>query len=158
MSGVSMRVTFDDAVLRQHLTALALARPEKMSALMRDIGEDILGDAQDNIHYQRLVDGSAMPQSEASKGRGTTTKSGRKRPGKTLLDKGNLRDSYTYQLGGGVLEVGSNLVYAAIHHFGGQAGRGKKTTILARPVLGVNAKREEAIATKLGRALLEMTR
>ena len=27
MSGVSMRVTFDDAVLRKHLAALALAKP-----------------------------------------------------------------------------------------------------------------------------------
>lgn len=147
MSGVSMRVTFDDAVLRKHLAALALAKPEKFTALLGDIGEDIVGDVQDNIRAQRLADGSAMLQSQAAKDR----------KGKTLQDRGHLRDSYVYQIGGGVLQVGSNMVYAAIHHFGGRTGRGGKTMIPARPVLGVNAKREEAIGNKLGRALLEMT-
>jgi phage virion morphogenesis protein len=31
--------------------------------------------------------------------------------------------------------VGTNVVYAAIHHFGGQAGRGRKVTIPARPFM-----------------------
>ena len=38
--------------------------------------------------------------------------------------------------------------YAAIHQFGGKAGRGRKVTIPARPYLGINAEdREEAIRT-----------
>ena len=147
MSGVSMRVTFDDAVLRKHLAALALAKPEKFTGLLGDIGDDIVGDVQDNIRSQRLVDGSAMWQSQAAIDR----------KDKTLLDRGHLRDSYVYQVGGGVLQVGSNMVYAAIHHFGGRTGRGKKTFIARRPVLGVNARREASIARKLGQALLEMT-
>ena len=146
MSGVTMRVFFDDAALRLRLSALATARPEKFSAVLRDIGEDIVGDVQDNIHGQKLAGGGGMPQSKAAAHRG----------GKTLLDKGHLRDSYTYQLGGAVLAVGSNMVYAAIHHFGGKTGRGHKVTITPRPVLGVDAKREERIGIKLGRALLEM--
>ena len=146
MSGVSMRATFDDAVLRRHLAALALARPEKFTAVLQDIGEDIVGDVQDNIQAQRLVDGSAMWQSQAAIDR----------KGKTLLDHGNLRDSYVYQVSGGTLQVGSNMAYAAIHHFGGRAGRGKKTFIACRPVLGVNARREAGVARKLGQALLEL--
>jgi phage virion morphogenesis protein len=35
--------------------------------------------------------------------------------------------------------VGTNRVYAAIHQLGGQAGRGRKVTIPARPYLGVSA-------------------
>jgi len=31
--------------------------------------------------------------------------------------------------------VGTNVVYAAIHQFGGKAGRGRKVTIPARPFL-----------------------
>lgn len=146
MSGVTMRVFFDDAPLRMRLAALAAAKPAKFSAVLRDIGEDILGDAKDNIHSQKLVGGGAMP----------TSKAAAKRGGKTLLDKGHLRDSYTYQLSGATLAVGSNMVYAAIHHFGGKTGRGHKVTITPRPVLGVDAKREARIGMKLGRALLEL--
>lgn len=36
------------------------------------------------------------------------------------------------------LAPGSNKPYAAIHHLGGQAGRGKKVTIPARPYLPIN--------------------
>lgn len=40
--------------------------------------------------------------------------------GKTLVDTGRLRDSVGYTLSGkNTLSVGTNVVYAAIHHFGG---------------------------------------
>ena len=143
MSGVRMRALFDDAPLRAHLARLALYNAAKFGALLRDIGEDIVGDVHDNIRAQRLADGSPMPQSTAA----------RRRDGKTLLDYGHLRDSYTYQLSGSSLQVGSNMVYAAIHHFGGDTGRGHKTHIDARPVLGVNAARERRIGDMLLREL-----
>jgi len=34
--------------------------------------------------------------------------------------------------------IGSRLKYAAIHQYGGQAGRGNKVTIPARPYIGIN--------------------
>lgn len=146
MSGTTMRIAFDDAPLRLRLAAWALAKPAAFNSVLQDIGEDVLGDVQDNIAYQKLADGSGMPQSAAAVKRG----------GKTLLDRGHLRDSYAYQIAGGILAVGSNMVYAAIHHFGGKTGRGHKINITARPVLGINSQRELAIGDKLGKALLEM--
>lgn len=143
MSGVKMRAVFEDAPLRAQLARLALANTTKFAAILRDIGEDVLGDVQDNIHAQRLVDGGAMPQSQAA----------RRRQGKTLLDHGHLRDSYVYQVGGASVQIGSNMVYAAIHHFGGDTGRGHKTHIDARPVLGINARREHRIGEMLLREI-----
>lgn len=143
MSGVRMRVLFDDAPLRAHLARMALYNAAKFGALLRDVGEDMVGDVHDNIRAQRLVGGSPMPQSAAA----------RKRKGKTLQDHGHLRDSYTYQVGGASLQVGSNMVYAAIHHFGGMAGKGRKTEILARPVLGMSDKRERTIGDMLLREI-----
>jgi phage virion morphogenesis protein len=35
------------------------------------------------------------------------------------------------------VDVGTDIVYAAIHQFGGETGRGNKTIIPARPFLGV---------------------
>lgn len=38
--------------------------------------------------------------------------------GKTLVDRGHLRDSFNAYLQSNLLRFGSNLVYAAAHHFG----------------------------------------
>ena len=48
---------------------------------------------------------------------------------------GTLRRSVNFQIDsdGMTLRVGPNVVYAAIHEFGGWAGRGRKTYIPARP-------------------------
>lgn len=57
------------------------------------------------------------------------------RQGKPLIDKENLMESITSHYDNNVALVGTNVVYAAIHHFGGKAGRGKKTSIPARPFM-----------------------
>lgn len=51
-----------------------------------------------------------------------------------LLDTGRLRNSITRRVlaGGNGVEIGSNVIYAAIHNFGGRAGRGHKTVIPQR--------------------------
>ena len=54
MSGVRMRVLFDDAPLRAHLARMALYNAAKFGALLRDVGEDMVGDVHDNIRAQRL--------------------------------------------------------------------------------------------------------
>jgi phage virion morphogenesis protein len=43
------------------------------------------------------------------------------------------------------VEVGSNMVYSLIHHFGGKAGRKRKVTIPARPFLGVSEQEKAKI-------------
>lgn len=56
-----------------------------------------------------------------------------------LMDSGDLHDLLTHNpLGGDAVEVGSDRIYAAIHQFGGQAGRRGSATIPARPYLGLS--------------------
>ena len=97
-----------------------------------------------------------MPQSKSAVDRTPKWKRNNKKLGrvkgevrgdhdKTLLKDGHLRDSYVYQLNNAGVEIGSALIYSAIHHFGGQAGRGHKTKIIARPILGVSAAQEKAL-------------
>lgn len=43
------------------------------------------------------------------------------------------------------VRVGTNLVYGAIHQFGGEAGRGRKAKIPARPYLGLSEADREAV-------------
>ena len=48
---------------------------------------------------------------------------------------GGLMGSVNYQAFGKKAVISANKVYAAIHHFGGKAGRGRKVTIPARPYM-----------------------
>lgn len=64
-----------------------------------------------------------------------------------LFRQGHLRNSITARANRTGVEIGTNLVYGALHQFGGRAGRGQKITIPARPYLGVSATDEDRIAT-----------
>lgn len=57
------------------------------------------------------------------------------RQGTPLVDTENLMGSITPAYTNDEAIVGTNEPYAAIHQFGGKAGRGRKTTIPARPFL-----------------------
>ena len=52
---------------------------------------------------------------------------------KTLTDKGTLSSSFTVNASRDNVTVGTNLPYAAIHQFGGRAGRKRSVTLPARP-------------------------
>lgn len=54
---------------------------------------------------------------------------------KTLIDKGRLMKSINWRATNKQVSIGTNVVYAAIHNFGGPAGRGRKVKIPARPFL-----------------------
>lgn len=159
MSGIARPAitnSFDARRVFSHLRGLVQLDATKYDGARREIGEFMLGNVQDNFDGQRLFDGSAMPPSKAAQGRTTHWKANNRSKGrvkgevraagKTLIAKHHLYDSYVYQLTLRGIEIGSALVYAAIHHFGGQTGRlGHRFNMTARPVVGVAAKQETAI-------------
>lgn len=57
------------------------------------------------------------------------------RQGTPLIDTENLMGSITSEYDNDSAVVGTNEPYAAIHQFGGMAGRGRKVKIEARPFL-----------------------
>lgn len=59
-------------------------------------------------------------------------------PGKKLQVKGQLAASFSTDFGPDFAMVGTNLEYAAIHQFGGKAGRNRSVDIPARPYLGLS--------------------
>lgn len=89
------------------------------------------------------------------------TKSGRYRKGfmrqskessrHILIKERILMGSLNHQETANSVEVGTNVVYAAIHNFGGQAGRGRKVKIPARPFLVV----QDEDIDEIGREILE---
>nr|DAR83311.1 MAG TPA: virion morphogenesis protein [Caudoviricetes sp.] len=67
------------------------------------------------------------------------------RRGTPLVDTENLMGSITSDYTNDTAIVGTNEPYAAIHQFGGKAGRGRKTTIPARPFLKLTPEDEADI-------------
>lgn len=61
----------------------------------------------------------------------------KKRGNKILIQSGLLSQSFTQKVIGSSAQVGTNKSYAAIHQFGGKAGRGKKVSIPARPFMPI---------------------
>lgn len=147
MAGVTLHAGFDNGPITHHLAMLAIMDSKGYDGVRRDIGEYFVGEVQDNLDGQKLFDGSPMPQSKAAI----------KRKGKTLIKKHHLYDSYVYQLAGGGVEIGSALVYAAIHHFGGDRAinsrMGPKKPLPARPVLGITERGERKIGDLLIREI-----
>jgi phage virion morphogenesis protein len=140
MTAPVLTLGFDAAPITRHLARLALLDARRFDSVRREIGEYLLGEIQDALDGQQLFDGRAMPQSQAAVDR----------KGKTLIAKHHLYDSYTHQLVGTGVEIGSPLAYAAIHHFGGETGRpGHRFTMTARPVMGMTATHEQRLGDLL---------
>lgn len=130
MSGVSLDFTFDDAQVSRFLNGLS---DVAIDALAYNVGALL-----ESSTKERLATGQVSPEGEPwadwSEGYAAT----RSAHHSLLIDSGNpgLLDSIQNYSSGGTAEVGSNMVYAAIHQFGG-AGAGKPE-IVARPYLGVS--------------------
>lgn len=75
-------------------------------------------------------------------------------PGKMLqLSQGGLASSFSASAGPGYARAGSNKPYAAIHHFGGQAGRNRAVTIPARPYAGLTSQHRQEVLDIIQRHL-----
>lgn len=75
----------------------------------------------------------------------------KKRGNKILIQSGLLSQSFTQKVTGSSAQVGTNKQYAAIHQFGGKAGRNKRVTIPARPFMPIKSNGE--IPKELGERL-----
>lgn len=77
-----------------------------------------------------------------------------------LILSGQLRNSIHHTITGASVTVGTNKIYAAIHQFGGDAGRNKSVKLPARPYMPIKDNRlwegqEQAILRYLERRLVD---
>jgi phage virion morphogenesis protein len=145
MSGVAVRALAADVLAR--LQGME-DRGQNLSGVMRNFGEYMKRSIDKNFSaegrpapWARLSLSTLLGWGRGKKGhitkkgawskKGQTALAGRK----VLTDSARLRNSISYNAGAREISIGTNVIYAAIHHFGGQAGRGKKVTIPARPFM-----------------------
>ena len=109
-----------DAERLDHGLSTLLNNATNTRAMMRGIATELLSMTEENFESEGWG-GQRWKQSRRAADEG----------GKTLQKSGQLAASLTTQ-------GGSNKKYAAIHHLGGQAGRGHKTNLPARSYLPIN--------------------
>jgi phage virion morphogenesis protein len=125
MSGVTLRVDLQGAdAVKDRFNSLVL-RLGDLTPAMDEIGSGLITSTLDRFEKGRGPDGNAWPPSL----RATEDH------GQTLILSGRLRASITWKATQREVEVGTNVVYAAIHQLGGKAGRGRVVSIPARPYL-----------------------
>jgi phage virion morphogenesis protein len=156
MSGASVSITvqvMDDAVRRAFGQLEGLMR--NTTPVMRAIGTGLVGST-----HQRFIT-QTDPQGQAWSALNTEY-AATKRNTRILTESGRLRDSINAKAGNDHVSVGTNVIYAAIHQFGGtivpktashlffriggQLIVANSVTLPARPYLGISKDDETMIA------------
>jgi phage virion morphogenesis protein len=124
---IKSTVTLDAERAKATLAALK-GKLKNMTPVMKTIGQVVRTSIQKNFELGGRPEGwiRLSPATVAKK---------RKGGGRILVDSARLKNSIKVQASSDKVVVGTSVIYAAIHHFGGMAGRGKKVKIPARPYM-----------------------
>ena len=144
MVSQTVSVEIDGATLNAALARLAAVLADSSTA-MDQIGRYLVASTLRRFERERAPNGSPWLKSARALAEG----------GRTLTDTGRLRGSIAHTVtdGGRAVEVGSNVIYAAIHQFGGRAGRGRRAKLPARPYLGIDERDRTNVLRLVSRAL-----
>lgn len=127
MTGVSLTAKLSDFERGDRiLSAVINGRTQDLMAIL---AEHVLAETHQNFMHERTPEGEPWEKSQRAASEA----------GRTLQDTRRLFQSYTYQAYATMAEIGTNVIYAAIHHFGGNTGRGHAVTLPARPALGITS-------------------
>ncbi|MBV6650721.1 MAG: phage virion morphogenesis protein [Hoeflea sp.] len=154
MSGVSITMQIRDAEVRRGFRKLERLMIDT-TPVMAAIGTGLVG----STHMRFVTQTDPEGQAWAALNTGYTAG---KRNSRILTESGRLRDSINSRPGNDEVLVGTNVIYAAIHQFGGtilpkaathlwfRIGgaliKASKVTLPARPFLGISSDDEAMIA------------
>ena len=137
-AGLEIRVDGDGEIERALRRLRRFVSGEGMSDAFDEIGARLEASTQHRFETETAPDGEPWKPSRASYGRGPAPGGmGNPDRGQTLTDTGRLRASIARIVGEDMLQVGTNVVYAGIHQFGGKTKphviRPKRKKALAWP-------------------------
>lgn len=124
MAGTSITITIDDTPLRNALDALRSMDATAMRPALDAIGAAMVTATQLRFRSGADPDGAEWKPSKRALKHG----------GQTLVESGRLLQSLTYNVLDDGVEWGSNVIYAAIHQFGGPIHRAAGKTKVYRTV------------------------
>ena len=144
-----IEIRLDNKELQQALNKLA-EKASNLRPLMKNIAGIFEDSVEENFEQQGRPkwEGLKKPTIERRVKKGYW-------PGKILQMRGELAASITSNYDENSATVGTNKVYAAIHQFGGEAGKNKKVKIPARPYLKLGDQEKSQIFKEIEKFLDE---
>ena len=124
-------IQIEDTAVNAALTALA-GRAIHIQPVLQAIGEDVMERAK--ARFSRSAGPDGTPWKANAPSTLVAKKAGR---GPLIGESGSLRRQFHVNAVLDAVTISNSMAYAAIHQFGGQAGRGRSVTIPARPFLPV---------------------
>lgn len=148
MTDITIAITVQDEAVTKAINDL-IQRVGNISPVMQAIGDGIVERTKQRFETSIGPDGTPWDGTARKLGKSYFKKSGslnkkgkakldNKRP---LIDTGLLHQQIFPTVSGNGLRITASQGYAWIHQFGGQAGRGNKVTIPARPFLPIRQDR-----------------
>lgn len=137
MAGFAQVFEWDDREVQDMLSRM-VAHAKDMSKPMKEFSQYMLNETTGRFEREEDPWGKGWVKLSDStlKQREKAGKSGKKLQVDGIL-KGSIA-GYTEATGAGLMVDGSNMEYAAIHNFGGKAGKGHKVLIPARTFMDFN--------------------
>lgn len=124
-----------EIIIEENLSSLKnLKKLEDKKPLLELIGNHLLNIVSESFQDEKSATGKAWKKNAPR----TIRKKGSK---KILHDSGMLVTSIDYNVNKDEVIIGTNKKYAAIHQFGGRAGRNRAVKIEARPFLPIENKK-----------------
>lgn len=120
---VSMAVRYAERVIRGVKAVDRMVTPSKSRTIGEIVGMEIVRAIKADMRAERGPDGRPWKKIRSRFGQS----------GKTLQDTGRLRDSIAFLVRRNSVIVGTNVKYAATHHFGDPNRRSKRGKYLAIP-------------------------
>jgi len=144
----NIEIKIDNKAVEEALLKVA-SKCEDMKPLMKNIAGIMADAVEENFEQEgRLDKWQELAESTIKKRKKT-----KHWPGRILQVEGQLATSITTQYDNESAVIGSNLAYAAIHQLAGQAGKGKKVSLPARPYLKLSENDQNQILEKVTKHL-----
>lgn len=135
MSGAAFKVELDDAKV-QRIFARLTASASNLTPLFAEIGSALEESTRQRFTTERAPDGQPWEPIDPD---WLATKKARGFNAGILKMRGDLANSIHYEASSDYVEIiAGPTEYAAVHQFGGQAGRRGASNLPARPFLGVS--------------------
>ena len=136
MAGASFKL--DSSQVERSL-GTAIAKMQQTQGLMESIGEHLVSTTVQRFEDGKAPDGTPWKRSIRAEKEG----------GQTLVDNEILKGDINYSASPGQVHVGTNKEYAAIHQFGGEAGRNHSVTLPAREYLGFSEEDQKDVRAEI---------
>jgi len=112
-------------------------RLKNLKPVFNQIGYSLIDIVEENFETESFLGKPWTPLKEATK-----KQKAKKGYEKILQNRGHLAESIDFKASEDKLFLGTNVEYAAIHQFGGDAGKNHSAKIPARPFLPIDENKE----------------